>query len=228
MPNIENEKYEVYLRDYEFTDAEIVDETFCSELDEEDAELAEDVLPRSFTASNSKFVGCTFLVDDLWEIELNNCEFANCTFRSQDPNIFIAITNDWRVLRCKFYNCEFSDFEKKFGAADACEFYNSKFDDVTVRNFYLGSEKFYGCKLDDVSCDRATAKNLLLHECKFDPEEGIELTKCTISILRVDYCEDVSVDAIDKMNKDEATEIDFLYIDGNDRHHYFHLGNLMY
>ena len=214
MPNTENEEYKKYLRDYEFTDAEIVDETFCSEPDEECAELErKDVLPRSFTASNSKFVGCTFLVDDLWDIELISCEFVNCSFRSLDPNVFIANNYDWRLLRCKFYDCEFSAFETYFGTADDCEFHNSKFDDVTFRNFYLGSEKFYRCILDYVSCDRTIAKSLSLHECKFDPKE-VELTKCTINTLSVEFCEGATVDTIDEMNKDENTKIDFVYLDG--------------
>lgn len=166
MPNIENEeckvRYIIPMENFEFTDTKISDETFCSELDEEYAKLVdvEEIYQKDFTSSNSKFVGCTFLVDDLWDIELINCEFVDCTFRSKDPAHFFGQLTDWTVLHCKFSRCEFSDFKKVFGVVDDCKFEDSKIENVTLDKMYLGNEEFYHCEFGKIFCEREIIKNL--------------------------------------------------------------------
>ena len=227
MPNIENEeckvRYIIPMENFEFTDTKISDETFCSELDEEYAKLVdvEEIYQKDFTSSNSKFVGCTFLVDDLWDIELINCEFVDCTFRSQDPAYYFKNVNDWTVLHCKFFGCEFSNFEKVFGVVDDCTFIVSKVENVTLDKMYLGMEECYRCKFDELVCNRVIVRNLFFcdYQMEFEPKDGIHLSKSVVDNLAL-ACDDLDSDTLfERVRKIyENSEVGTLQINGEEYH----------
>lgn len=153
-----------------------------------DLEFGREDAVRNEKFFNCKFVGCTFLVDQIVLTEFENCHFLNCIFTvsakaSKEKYVF----SNTSYFHCSFLKCSFLEVKSCYEFMKECIFEQTIFRKTKLEGYLLSDVHFKHCIMSEFSLANSVAPLLLFKDCKITDRVDIRETKIgSLSLVGVE------------------------------------------